>query len=178
MNEQSQNTGKKANIHAPWRIEYINMLNDRRDGCFICRARDETDRDAENLLLWRTENCLVMMNRFPYSAGHLLIAPNEHVGGMEEMPDNVLLEMMALSRDTQRLLAHSIRAEGFNIGMNIGRCAGAGLPGHLHMHVVPRWSGDTNYMAVIGDVRVVSQALTELYEQLREASAELNLPRA
>lgn len=153
------------------------MLNEQRDGCFLCRTRDETDRDAENLLLWRTKNCLVVMNRFPYSAGHLLIAPAEHVGELADLPDETLLEMMQLARDSQKLLAHSIRAEGFNIGVNIGRCAGAGLPEHLHVHVVPRWSGDTNFMAVLGDVRVVSQSLTKLYRQLREASVKLKLPR-
>ena len=176
LSEQFHNSDSKVNIHAPWRIEYINMLNEAQEGCFLCRARDETDRDAENLLLWRMENCIVVMNRFPYSAGHLLIAPAEHVGELTDLNDGVLLEMMQLARDAQKLLACSIRAEGFNIGINIGRCAGAGLPEHLHVHVVPRWSGDTNYMAVLGDVRVVSQALRELYEQLREASVELKLP--
>ena len=178
MSEQFRNSDRKANIHAPWRIEYINMLNERQEGCFLCRARDETGRDAENLLLWRTENCIVVMNLFPYSAGHLLIAPAEHVGELNDLGDGVMLEMVQLARDAQKLLAHSIRAEGFNIGINIGRCAGAGLPDHLHVHVVPRWSGDTNYMAVLGDVQIVSQALTELYEQLRKASAELKLPGA
>ncbi len=176
MSEQFHNSDRKRNIHAPWRIEYINMLNAAQEGCFLCRARDETDGDAENLLLWRTENCIVVMNRFPYSAGHLLIAPAEHIGDMTDLDDQTLLEMMQLARDAQKLLAHSIRAGGFNIGVNVGRCAGAGLPGHLHMHVVPRWNGDTNFMAVLGDVRVVSQSLTELYEQLREASVELKLP--
>ncbi len=176
MSEQFHNSDFKVNIHAPWRIEYINMLNEQQPGCFLCRTRDETDRDAENLLLWRTDNCIVVMNRFPYSAGHLLIAPAEHIGELADLDDEVLLEMMQLARDAQKLLARSIRAEGFNIGVNVGRCAGAGLPEHLHMHVVPRWNGDTNYMAVLGDVRVVSQSLTELYQQLREASVELKLP--
>ena len=176
MNKQFHNSDRKTNLHAPWRIEYINMLNAEQSGCFLCRARDETDRDAENLLLWRTENCIVVMNRFPYSAGHLLIAPTGHIGELADLKDGVLLEMMRLARDAQKLLARSIRAEGFNIGINVGRCAGAGLPEHLHMHVVPRWSGDTNYMAVLGDVRVVSQSLKQLYQQLCEASVELKLP--
>lgn len=178
LNEQFHNSDRKTNLHAPWRIEYINMLNEENEGCFLCRARDEAGRDAENLLLWRAKNCIVVMNRFPYSAGHLLIAPAGHIGDMTDLDDDTLAEMMQLARDSQKLLAHSIRADGFNIGINSGRCAGAGLPGHLHMHVVPRWNGDTNFMAVLGDVRIVSQSLTELYQQLRKASAELNLPGA
>ena len=176
MSEQFHNADRKVNIHAPWRIEYIKSLGGEDEGCFLCRARDQTNRDEENLLLWRTDNCLVVMNRFPYTAGHLLIAPAEHAGSLEDLPDEVLGEIMKLARDCQKLLACSIKAEGFNIGVNIGRCAGAGLPGHLHMHVVPRWSGDTNYMAVLGDVRIVQQSLRDLHRQLREASAELKLP--
>lgn len=176
MDKQCHNSTRRTNLYAPWRIEYINTLNAAGEGCFLCRARDETDRDAENLLLWRTEHCIVMMNRFPYSAGHLLIAPAEHIGELSDLNDGAMLEMMRLARDAQKLLSHSIRAEGLNIGINVGRCAGAGLPGHLHVHVVPRWSGDTNFMAVLDDVRVVSQALSELYRQLREASVELKLP--
>lgn len=177
MNEQCHNSSRRANLHAPWRIEYINTLNAKQPGCFFCRARDAAGCDAENLLLWRTQRCLVVMNRFPYSAGHLLIAPAGHIGELADLDDGVMLEMMQLARDAQKLLSSSIRAEGFNIGINVGRCAGAGLPDHLHMHVVPRWNGDTNFMAVLDDVRVVSQALGELYRQLREASAELKLPR-
>jgi len=153
------------------------MLSRKDQGCFLCRIRDEKDRDAENLLLWRTKHSLVVMNRFPYSAGHLLIAPKEHIAQLEDMSSEAMLDMMQLARDAQKLLATSMKAEGFNIGINIGRCAGAGLEGHIHLHVVPRWSGDINFMAVLSDVRVISQSLTDLYHQLRQASIELNLPR-
>ena len=179
MNKEDQyhDSERKLNIHAPWRIEYINMLSRKDQGCFLCRIRDEKDRDAENLLLWRTKHSLVVMNRFPYSAGHLLIAPKEHIAQLEDMSSEAMLDMMQLARDAQKLLATSMKAEGFNIGINIGRCAGAGLEGHIHLHVVPRWSGDMNFMAVLSDVRVISQSLTDLYHQLRQASIELNLPR-
>jgi len=179
MNRQDKHydAERKLNIHAPWRIEYINMLSNEEQGCFLCRIRDEKDRDAENLLLWRAKYSMVVMNRFPYSAGHLLIAPYEHIGQLEQLSSETMLEMMRLACDAQKLLTTSIKAEGFNIGMNIGHCAGAGLEGHIHLHIVPRWGGDTNFMAVLADVRIISQSLTDLYRQLQQTSLELNLPR-
>jgi ATP adenylyltransferase len=169
---------RKTNIHAPWRIEYIHTLAEPDQGCFLCRARDQTDRDEDNLLLWRTPRCLVVMNRFPYTAGHLLIAPAGHVASMDDVAREVSGEMMELTRDCLNLLRRTIHAEGFNVGINIGRCAGAGLPDHLHLHVVPRWGGDTNFMAVLGDIRVVAQSLKELRQQLLRAGAEQGLPAA
>jgi len=179
MNKQDKHhdAERKLNIHAPWRIEYINMLSKEEQGCFLCRIRDEKDNDAENLLLWRAKHSMVVMNRFPYSAGHLLIAPYEHIGQLEQLSSDAMLEMMRLACDAQKLLTTSIKAEGFNIGMNIGHCAGAGLEGHIHLHVVPRWGGDTNFMAVLADVRIISQSLTDLYRQLQRTSSELNLPQ-
>ncbi|MCP4711357.1 MAG: HIT domain-containing protein, partial [Planctomycetes bacterium] len=109
-------------------------------------------------------------------AGHLLIAPIEHVGTMQDLDHETMLEMMLMTRDGQRVLSEAIKPHGFNVGININRCAGAGLPEHIHMHLVPRWSGDTNFMSVTGDVRVVSQALSELYNQLTEISQRLDLP--
>jgi len=178
VGEPSHNAERKINIHAPWRIEYIRTLDDRQDGCFLCRARDETDREEDNLLLWRTGKCLVVMNKFPYTGGHLLIAPSEHVGSMDHLDGEVMRELMELTRDCLKLLSRTIRAGGFNIGINIGRCAGAGLPDHLHLHVVPRWSGDTNFMAVLGDVRIIPQSLKDLRQQLLRAGQELKLPSA
>jgi len=166
-----------SNIWAPWRIEYIQSLAGDDDTCFLCRYRDEPDRDSENLLLWRGEECFAVMNRFPYTGGHMLVAPLEHVGGLEDIPCATMCEMMEMVRDLQSVLTRAIGAHGFNVGMNIGRCAGAGLPGHLHLHVVPRWSGDTNFMSVLGDIRVIPQALDQLYERLKEVSAELQLPK-
>lgn len=126
MSQPSRDADRKTNIHAPWRMEYVEMLGDEQEGCFLCRARDETDRDEENLLLWRTGNCLAVLNRFPYTGGHLLIAPAEHLGSLGDLPGEVMREMMELSRDAARLLSHTIKAEGFNIGINIGRCTAPG----------------------------------------------------
>ncbi len=180
MTERPHNADRKVNLHAPWRIEYIRNLADAEGGCFLCKARDEREREreADNLLLWRTERCLVLMNRFPYTAGHLLVAPAEHLGALADLEGQVLLEMMELTRDCTTLLSETVHAEGFNVGINIGQCAGAGLPGHLHLHIVPRWQADTNFMAVLGDVRVIPQSLAQLREELLETAKRLKLPRA
>jgi len=167
------------NLWAPWRMEYIDRLGDRNrpDGCFLCDYWADPAADARNLVLWRTAECMVLLNRFPYSNGHLLIAPAVHVASLEQLESSQMAEMMALARDAQTLLSRTVGAEGFNLGANFGRCAGAGLPDHLHLHLVPRWSGDTNYMAVVGDVRVIPQALDASYAQLRAAAEQMSLPR-
>jgi ATP adenylyltransferase len=165
------------NLWAPWRIEYIQSLADDDDSCFLCKYRDEPADDAENLLLWRGKSCLAVMNRFPYTGGHMLVAPMEHLAGLEDLSGPIMCEMMEMVRDLQIVLKKAIGAHGFNVGMNIGRCAGAGLPGHLHLHVVPRWNGDTNSMAALGDIRVIPQALSQLYEYLQGVSNELGMPK-
>jgi len=177
MGEGSASTERNRNIWAPWRVEYIDALAEGADDCFLCRCRDEKDNDEKNLLLWRGRRSFAILNRFPYTGGHSMVAPLEHVAELAELDGETMREMMELLRDLQRVLARTIRAEGFNIGMNIGRCAGAGLPGHLHVHIVPRWRGDTNFMPVFGKVHVIPTSLELLYAQLREASEELKLPR-
>lgn len=177
MSEESASTERSRNIWAPWRIEYINELSDEGNGCFLCRYRDQADKDAENLVLWRGQRCLAVLNRFPYTGGHSMVAPLAHVGSLEDLDPATMLEMMCMLRDLQKALEHTVHAQGFNVGINIGRCAGAGLPGHLHVHIVPRWNGDTNFMAVLGGSRVIPQSLDSLYAALKEAAAQLHLPR-
>ena len=172
---------KKKNIWAPWRSEYLKSLGSsdtesESDTCFLCRCWSQPENDRQNLLLWRTETCMVVFNRFPYTGGHLLIAPVDHVPSLEDLDERCLGQMMTLARDGQKALSHAIRPHGFNIGININRCAGAGLPNHIHMHLVPRWEGDANFMDICGDVRVISQALSDLYSQLTGISQELKLP--
>lgn len=168
------------NLWAPWRMAYLTSLDDKDTGnddtCFLCRYWQNPAKDREQLVLWRTPRCMVLFNRYPYTGGHILIAPKDHVPSMDELSEETMLEMLVLARDVQRVLRQAIKPQGFNVGMNISRCAGAGLPDHLHMHVVPRWSGDTNFMSVCGDVRVISQSLDDLYDHLRELSAEMSLP--
>jgi ATP adenylyltransferase len=173
---------QRDNLWAPWRIGYLRNLDARdkgaeRGGCFLCEYWCRPEEDAANRVLWRTQRALVVFNRYPYTGGHLLIAPVDHVAGMEGLEDKTMLELMSLARDAQAVLTKVIKPHGFNLGINFNRCAGAGLPEHLHVHLVPRWDGDTNFMSVTGDVRVISQGLDELYRELVEAAREMGLPK-
>ncbi len=159
-------------LWAPWRLNYIVNAVDKdagnppKEGCFLCRYRDDT-RDAENYVVDRSEHSLIVLNRFPYNNGHLLIAPREHKASLEELGDAELLDLQVQLRRMVKLLSLVMGAEGFNVGLNLGRVAGAGLPGHLHWHVVPRWNGDVNFMPIIGDTKVIPQSLDALYQLLR-----------
>ena len=166
------------NLWAPWRMEYIHSLtNDEDPGCFLCQNWASPEDDRTHLMLWRGQAAMAVLNRFPYTSGHLLIAPCEHVAGLDDLGDEQMLELLAMTRDAQAVLQAAIQPQGFNVGMNFGRCAGAGLPGHLHIHVVPRWEGDTNFMPVLGQVRVIPQALDAMYDLLTRHSADMNLPK-
>jgi len=162
-------------LWAPWRMKYIKGLSKKSD-CFLCDYRQDPDKDTDNLVLWRTPRCMVLFNRYPYNNGHLLIAPLRHIGDFQQANEDELLEMTKLIRECQRVLGAALAPHGFNVGMNFGRCAGAGLPEHMHIHVVPRWDGDTNYMHVVSDTDVISQGLAELYEDLQRISREQTLP--
>lgn len=158
-------------LWAPWRLSYVSTNPPPNPGnpCFICRALECTDgpeADRANLLLWRRPLSAVVLNRFPYNNGHLLVVPNRHIGQFEELSDAEHLEMMDSLRVLQGIIRTSMQAEGFNIGLNLGRTAGAGVPGHLHWHLVPRWFGDTNFMPILTDTKVVVQALDALYDLL------------
>jgi len=167
---------ERKNLWAPWRMKYIKGLSEKSD-CFICRYHENPQQDAKNYVLWRTAHCLVIFNKFPYNNGHLLIAPVRHIAGLDEASDEELLEFAKLCRDCQEVLSDAICPQGFNVGMNFGKCAGAGLPEHMHIHIVPRWDGDTNFMHVCSDTDVISQGIDELYEQLKQISTEKNLPK-
>ena len=169
---------RNQNLWAPWRLEYVSNIagKDQEGGCFLCRYAAQPQPDEADLIIWRNDRCLTCFNRFPYSNGHLLIAPVVHAATLDELPEEVLTELMRQIRDAQRLLADTTGAHGFNVGINFGNGAGAGLPGHLHAHIVPRWEGDTNFRAVCGDVRVIPQSITELHEKMRQAAPRLALP--
>lgn len=168
-------TVPQQNLWAPWRMEYIGGLNAGAEGCFLCRAAAHPEEDEPAYVLWRGPATITLLNRFPYSSGHVLIAPLTHVAELEDLPDDVLLELMQRTRDAKRVLQRAVAAQGFNIGMNLGHCAGAGLPGHLHQHIVPRWSGDTNFMAVLADAKVIPQSLAEVRRLFLAAGEELGL---
>lgn len=157
------------NIWAPWRMEYVHALAGESGGCFLCDYAAHPAKDATNLVLWRTRDVMVLLNRFPYTNGHLLVAPTAHKGDLADFPAKALGELMRQTARAKRLLAAALGAHGFNIGINFGRCAGAGLPDHLHVHVVPRWNGDTNFMAVLGNVRVIPDGLEQCRARLLAA---------
>jgi ATP adenylyltransferase len=154
-------------LWAPWRLPYIAGTKppEAGDPCFICRGLAEND-DRANLIAARLPHTVVVLNRFPYNNGHLLIAPRNHKGTLTELAVEEILEMQQTLSRLVGLLDGLMRPEGYNIGLNLGRVAGAGLPGHLHWHLVPRWNGDTNFMPVLGDVKVISQSLESFWDLL------------
>ncbi|MBN1362449.1 MAG: HIT domain-containing protein [Sedimentisphaerales bacterium] len=166
---------ERDNLWAPWRIPYIRGLH-KDEGCFLCHNLAHPEQDDANLVLWRTDRCIVVLNRFPYNNGHLLIAPARHIAGLEEASEEEMLELTKLVREAQRALSMTLSPHGYNVGLNLGRCSGAGLPGHIHIHIVPRWDGDTNFMSVCSDTKVVSQSLDDLLVEMKVASAEHGLP--
>lgn len=153
-------------LYSPWRSQYIEGL-EKSEGCFLCKAYQENN-DEKNLLLYRGERAFVILNLFPYNAGHLMVCPNEHIGDFTVLDDKTLYEISLLTKEMVKLLKKVLKPDGFNIGYNLGRAAGAGLETHIHNHIVPRWVGDTNFMPVLGEVRVISQDLKEIYYKLKE----------
>lgn len=153
-------------LWAPWRLEYI-VSEEKPDGCIFCIFPQE-DEDEKNLILCRGKHAFVIMNRFPYSNGHLLVPPYRHIADMTELTDEENLEIMQLTQKCCKVLKTICKPDGFNIGINMGTAAGAGIADHLHLHVVPRWNGDTNFMPVFADVKVIPQALETTYKLLKE----------
>lgn len=164
-------------LWAPWRMQYIRSLEEEQKdgGCFLCQYWNDPSIDAESHVVWRGETTFVVMNRFPYTNGHLLVAHGPHKADLADLTDAEMDEMTRITRDALALLRRTVRPQGVNVGYNLGHCAGAGLPGHLHGHLVPRWTGDTNYMAVIGDIRVVPDSLDALYEEFVKNAREAGL---
>jgi ATP adenylyltransferase len=153
-------------LWAPWRMAYIEEAVGSPTGCIFCDKPAAGDDEA-NLILARTELVLVMLNAFPYNPGHLMVAPVRHVGELEQMEPAELAETSDLLQRAIRALRGVSRPDGFNLGMNLGRVAGAGVPGHLHWHVVPRWNGDTNFMSAVGETRVLPESLQDTFAKLR-----------
>ena len=154
-------------LWAPWRMKYIDGMSDdgSHNRCFLCAARDAAD-DRKVLVFMRRPLAFAVLNHFPYNNGHALIVPSAHKGRMEELADEEMLALMTLTRDVMALFRGFFRPDGFNVGLNFGRAAGAGLPDHLHLHIVPRWTGDTNFMPVLGETKVIPQSLEDLYDRI------------
>ena len=151
-------------IWAPWRIKYIQMA--QIEGCILCDKPKENN-DALNYILYRGDKNFVIMNSYPYNPGHLMIAPYRHIANLEELTDEELHEHFNVVSRSIKLLKQVFKPDGFNLGVNVGKVAGAGINDHVHTHIVPRWQGDTNFMPVLFDVKVVPEALTETYEKLK-----------
>ena len=153
-------------LWAPWRVEYFEK--EPRDRDFLTTAGQASD-DAKHLVITRRKNSFLMMNRYPYTVGHLMAVPYRKVAELSALGENEVVELWNLVVHAQALLRTAVKAQGFNIGLNLGECAGAGVPDHLHIHIVPRWAGDTNFMPIIGGTRVLSDGLRALYDKLIQA---------
>jgi ATP adenylyltransferase len=161
-------------IWAPWRMAYI-ASSHRRSACIFCNKPRE-HRDASNLLLYRGRHGFVVMNRFPYNSGHVMVAPYAHVKSLESLRSEVVLELLNLATLSLQVLRAEVQPEGFNIGINLGRVSGAGIEGHLHLHIVPRWNGDTNFMPLFAETRVIPEHLEATYRKLHDRFSRLSIP--
>ena len=151
-------------LWTPWRMAFVG--GPEQPGCLFCRIKAE-DRDEENLVLHRGEQALVMLNLYPYNSGHLMIAPYAHTGDLASLPAEIGAEVLALTQRSVAALTEEYGPHGYNVGMNLGRVAGAGVPDHLHVHVVPRWNGDTNFMPVTAETKVLPETLDQTWRRLR-----------
>lgn len=153
-------------LWSPWRMQYL--TEEKPEGCIFCIKAAE-NKDPENLILYRGEGAFVMLNRYPYNAGHLMVIPYAHVASTESLPVSTLTEIMTLTNRCLAALRRTMSPDAFNIGVNMGHAAGAGIADHVHFHIVPRWEGDTNFMPVLADVRVVPELLSDTYCRLKAA---------
>ncbi len=154
-------------LWAPWRIKYIKGIS-KNKGCFICDYVHGDD-DEGNLVLYRTEDSIALMNAYPYTNGHVMVAPKRHVASLTDLSPSELADLFSLVSLMLKALKQALNPHGFNVGINIGRSAGAGLEEHMHVHIVPRWFGDVNFMTTLADTRVINQSLKESYEEIRNA---------
>lgn len=152
-------------LWAPWRMEYIKDIDSHDEGCIFCQKPQEK-KDRDNLILFRGKLNFVIINKYPYNNGHLMVVPYQHFSDCEKLDNASALEMWELIMKCKQILEKAFHPQGFNIGMNIGRIAGAGIDQHVHMHIVPRWNGDTNFMPVISATKVISQGIYETYDAL------------
>ena len=152
-------------LYAPWRDEYV--TNEKIEGCVFCYIASHAAEDEKLHVLYRDEHCFMVMNKYPYTPGHFMIIPNQHTDKLEELPSDVWLHMSALAQQGVRLLKEGFGARGVNIGMNLGAAAGAGIAEHIHMHLVPRWERDTNFITSIGQTRVYSTDFEKIYKKIK-----------
>ncbi len=159
-------------LWAPWRMEYILNEVDKHDGCIFCELPAEKD-DPKNLILYRTAYCFVILNKYPYNNGHLMVVPYKHTGNLLDLSDDILLDIQQTIRKVIEVMNHILHPQAMNIGMNIGRTAGAGIADHIHYHIVPRWDGDTNFMPVIAGTKIVSESLRTTWKKMHDEFVRL-----
>lgn len=155
------------NLWAPWRREYVKNV-DKVKGCFLCNCL-KIKNESQDLILYKGENSFIILNRYPYNNGHLMIVPFKHTGNIEDLGEEETKEIFLLAKKIIPILKEVYNAQGFNVGLNLGRCAGAGVIDHLHLHIVPRWEGDTNYMAVTSKTKVIPESIEESYRKIKSA---------
>jgi ATP adenylyltransferase len=154
-------------LYTPWRREFIEGAADRSTGCFLCDLiAAPPSADPNNLVLLRADRVIVLLNLYPYNSGHLMVAPYEHTGDLADLDAEIADELMAVTQRCVKVIEQAYSPEAFNLGMNLGRVAGAGVPDHLHMHVVPRWGGDTNFMPLVAETKVLPETLRQTYDRL------------
>jgi ATP adenylyltransferase len=157
-------------ISAGWRMEYIEKDDD--GSCIFCK-KIESSSDEDNFIVRRGRLAYIIMNIYPYTTGHLMVAPYRHVGRISDLTGEESAEIIQLVAWSERLLGSALHPDGFNVGMNVGKCAGAGYPNHIHMHIVPRWQGDTNFMPVVSESKVLPETLSETYSKIMKAGHEI-----
>lgn len=162
-------------LWSPWRMEYIEN-HAKMDGCVFCWAASQEKDSPENLVVYRGQHNFVILNRFPYTSGHLMVVPYAHEARLEALDALTRAEMMELATQAVQVLQAVYRPQAFNLGMNLGAAAGAGIAAHLHLHVVPRWAGDTNFMSTVANTRVLPEALERTFERVRQAWKKLVSP--
>ncbi len=160
-------------LWAPWRMRYIKAGDKSEgEGCIFC-FKPQADKDKENLILYRSSHNFVIMNLYPYNNGHLMVVPYQHAADLQPLPEETLLDFMQTTQKCLTVLHQTMKPDGYNMGINLGRVAGAGIDDHVHMHIVPRWNGDTNFMPVIADIKVMPEYISETYNLLKNEFMKL-----
>jgi len=159
-------------LYAPWRTKYVTTDKVKIKGCVFCHAVETLDDDENLGVLYREKDFFIVMNKYPYSPGHIMIIPNLHTSNLEDLDSEIFAKMSLYTQKAVRMLKEVLNAQGVNIGMNLGKAAGAGIAEHIHLHLVPRWKGDTNFITTIGETRVYSSDIQEMYKKLKNVASD------
>ncbi|HEX4748023.1 MAG TPA: HIT domain-containing protein [Bryobacteraceae bacterium] len=161
-------------LWTPWRSTYMKAAKDSSRECVFCAAAEQ-ENDVESLIAYRAGHSFIILNRYPYTSGHIMIAPYAHVSRLNDAPAETIAEIAELTRTAEIVLERAYKPDGINLGMNLGRAAGAGIAEHIHMHMLPRWNGDANFMTSVADTRIIPESLDETYEKIRQGFEQLRV---